>query len=132
MGSKSYGVGMADWVCAAPDHWAFAGTGMRKGDAIKDLVGWEYHGEPVGSQKGLVVLANSPIHGKEKAPHHAATVYDGPKGNVVFNAGTCWWNMVLSTPPGFVNPPNRDFAREDPRVQRITRDVLDRMIGGRR
>jgi hypothetical protein len=132
MGSKSYGVGMADWVCAAPDHWAFAGTGMKQGDGIKDLVGWEYHGEPVGPQKGLVVLAKSPIRGKEKAPAHAATVYDGPKGNVVFNAGTCWWNMVLSTPPGFVNPPKRDFAREDPRVQRITRNVLDRMIGGRR
>jgi hypothetical protein len=131
MGSKSYGVGMADWVCAAPDHWAFAGTGMKLGDGIKDLVGWEYHGEPVGPQKGLVVLAKSPIRGKEKARHHAATVYDGPKGNVVFNAGTCWWNMVLSTPPGFVNPPKRDFAHEDPRVQRITKNVLDRMISGR-
>ncbi len=40
--------------------------------------------------------------------------------------------MVLSTPPGFVNPPKRDFAHEDPRVQRITKNVLDRMIGGRR
>jgi hypothetical protein len=132
MGSKSYGVGMADWVCAAPDHWAFAGTGMKAGDGIKDLVGWEYHGEPVGPQEGLVVLAKSPIRGKPKAPPHAATVYDGPKGSVVFNAGTCWWNMVLSTPPGFVNPPNRDFAREDARVQRITKNVLERMIGSRR
>ena len=58
-------------------------------------------------------------------------VYDGPKGNVVFNAGTCWWNMVLSTPPGFVNPPKRDFTRDDPRVQRITKNLLDRMIGGK-
>jgi hypothetical protein len=37
--------------------------------------------------------------------------------------------MVLSSPPGSVNPPRRDFRREDPRVQRITKNLLDRMIG---
>jgi hypothetical protein len=130
MGAKSYGVGMADWVCAVPDHWVFAGTGMKKGDAIPDLVGWEYHGQPVASHKGLTVVATSPIRGRRKAQPHAATVYDGPKNNVVFNAGTCWWNMVLSTPPGFVNPPKKDFSEPDPRVQRITRNVLTRMIQG--
>ena len=57
-------------------------------------------------------------------------VYDGGAGNIVFNAGTCWWNMVLSTPPGFVTPPNKDFARADPRVQQITRNLLARIIGG--
>jgi hypothetical protein len=128
MGSKSYGVGAADWVCAAPDHWVFAGTGMKKGDGIKDLVGWEYHGQPVASHPGLVVLATSPIRDKPNAPHHAATIYDGPKGNIVFNAGTCWWNMVLSSPPGFINPPRKDFTADDPRVQQITRNVLGRMI----
>jgi hypothetical protein len=128
MGSKSYGVGMADWVCAVPDHWVFANTGMKKGDAIKDLVGWEYHGQPVGNHKGLVVLATSPIRDKPNARPHAATVYDGPKGNVVFNAGTCWWNMGLATPPGFTNPPKRDFRTSDPRVQQITHNVLNRML----
>ena len=29
-----------------PDHWIFAGTGMKKGDRIPGLVGWEYHGDP--------------------------------------------------------------------------------------
>jgi hypothetical protein len=132
LGAKSHGVGMADWVCAAPDHWVFAGTGMKKGDAIPDLVGWEYHGRPVGSHKSLVVVATSPIRGRPQLPPHTATVYDGPKGNVVFNAGTCWWNMVLSSPPGFVNPPKRDFSTNDARVQQITRNVLRRMIEGNR
>ncbi len=132
MGAKSYGVGMADWVCAAPEHWVFAGTGMKKGDAIPNLVGWEYHGPPVGSHKGLVVVATSPIRDRPNSRPHAATVYDGPKGNFVFNAGTCWWNMVLSTPPGFVNPPKRDFSREEPRVQQITRNLLNRMVQGER
>src|SRR6266542_2282355 len=46
LGAKSYGVGLADWKCTAPEHWLFKGTGMKKGDSIKDLVGWEYHGFP--------------------------------------------------------------------------------------
>lgn len=61
-----------------------------------------------------------------------ATVYDGPKGNIVFNAGTCWWNMVLSSPPGFANPPKKDFSQDDQRVQQITRNVLSRMMKGER
>ena len=39
-----------------------------------------------------------------------------PKGNLVFNAGTCWWNVVLSTPPGFQNPPRQRLpAQRRPR-----------------
>jgi hypothetical protein len=131
MGAKSYGVGAADWVCALPDHWIFAKAGMKKGEGIKSLVGWEFHGPPVGSHKSLAVVATSPVSGKA-ARAHAATVYDGPKGNFVFNAGTCWWNMVLSTPPGFTNPPRLDFSNPDARVQQITRNVLDKMVKAER
>ena len=31
MGSTSYGVGLGDWICRRPDHWLFAGTGMKAG-----------------------------------------------------------------------------------------------------
>jgi hypothetical protein len=31
-------------------------------------------------------------------------IYTAPKGNFVFNAATCWWNMFLSYPPGSQNP----------------------------
>jgi len=37
--------------------------------------------------------------------------------------------MLLSSPPGFASPVNKDFARQDPRVQGITRNLLARMIG---
>src|SRR6185436_2715974 len=26
--------GGADWICSAPEHWVYAGTGMKKGDSI--------------------------------------------------------------------------------------------------
>ena len=57
MGVSSYGVGAADWTCKAADHWVFAGTAMKEGDSIPQLVGWEYHGPPMKNDPSLVVLA---------------------------------------------------------------------------
>ena len=37
MGSSSYGVGLGDWVVTAPEHWLFAGTGMKAGDRVPGL-----------------------------------------------------------------------------------------------
>ena len=118
---------MGDWVCRRPDHWLFAGTGMRDGDRIPQLVGWEYHGFPVKEGGDLVVVATGETKQTDDPPY-AATIDTAARGNVVFNAATCWWSMVLSRPPGSRNPPNKDFSREDPRVQRITRNLLDRII----
>jgi hypothetical protein len=36
--------------------------------------------------------------------------------------------MLLSRPPGAVNPPNTDLSKPDARVQRITTNLFDRMI----
>ena len=132
MGATSYGVGFADWTSDRPEHWVFEGTNMKKGDRIAQLVGWEYHGPPLGKRADLVVLSEGPVYGAsgEKRPGtYATTLYTAPKGNLVFNAGTCWWNVVLSSPPGFQSPPRKDFLRDDPRVQRMTKNILDRMIG---
>ncbi|MEZ5352784.1 MAG: DUF6605 domain-containing protein [Bryobacteraceae bacterium] len=35
-----------DWICSSPRHWMFDGTGMKQGDSIPGLVGWEFHGDP--------------------------------------------------------------------------------------
>ena len=39
--------GGGDWTITRPDHWMFEGTGMKRGDSIPGLVGWEYHGRPI-------------------------------------------------------------------------------------
>ena len=136
MGSTSQGTGMAHWVCKTPDHWIYEGTGMKEGDEIKNLVGWEYHGDKLGKIPGLVVVASMPTAppkdkqknwGKlrENRPH-LATIYTGPKGNIVFNAGTIFWSCGLSKPPGTVKPVRGTFPKVDPRTQRITKNVFDR------
>jgi hypothetical protein len=131
MGSSSYGVGFADWTCDLPEHWIFEGTEMKKGDRVPQLVGWEFHGPPLGTHPDLVVLSQGPVYdarGRLGERTYATTLYTAAKGNLVFNASTCWWNMVLSSPPGFMSPPRRYFLEDDPRVQRITKNLLDRMI----
>jgi hypothetical protein len=37
--------GGGDWICTKPEHWVFEGTGMKKGDLIPGMIGWEYHGD---------------------------------------------------------------------------------------
>ena len=135
IGAHSTGpvTGGADWACVAPDHWLFAGTGMKRGDSIPGLVGWEWHGDPAPIP-GLEVVASSPTYSEPGKPNDGiftATIYPGPRKNVVFNAGTIWWSVGLSEPPGFRRPKSYSTPQgPDPRVQRITANLLERMLHG--
>ncbi|MSU62500.1 MAG: hypothetical protein EXS31_08900 [Pedosphaera sp.] len=134
VGAHSTGpvTGGADWICTEPNHWIFEGTGMKRSDGIPGLVGWEWHGDPA-PLPGLVVVASGLTQdapGKPNGGTYTATIYDGPKGNFVFNAATCWWADSLSAPPGYVRPSVYTSPKgPDPRAQRITANVLARMQG---
>jgi hypothetical protein len=122
--------GGADWACALPEHWIFAGTEMKKGDSIPGLVGWEWHGDPADIP-GLEVVATGPTQsapGKPNGGVFTATLYPGPGGNFVFNAATCWWADGLSAPPGYLRPKvYTEPQGPDRRAQRITQNILERM-----
>ncbi|HJQ83715.1 MAG TPA: N,N-dimethylformamidase beta subunit family domain-containing protein [Candidatus Binatia bacterium] len=92
------------------------------------LVGWEYHGEPADIP-GLEIVATGPTRSHHGEGVYTATVYPGPHGNFVFNASSCWWSHGLARPPGHVGPATYAVVPEgpDPRAQRITANVLDRM-----
>ena len=121
--------GTGDWTCRNEGHWLFGGTGMRNGDAIRGLVGWEHHGTPANIA-GLEILAKGPIFsgGKSQGVDYTATIYPGPKGNLVFNAATIWWAAGLSAPPGFLKPAAHGGGPEGPdaRVQRMTANLFER------
>jgi len=63
-------------------------------------------------------------------PPHIATFYNGPKGNIVFDAGSIWWAQGLSSPPGHVLPANGAAKPQGPdkRVQRMMKNVFGRFI----
>lgn len=140
MGASTFGPGYGDWTVVQPEHWVFRDTGMKAGDSIPGLVGWEYHGMPLKEIANLEVLAHSDLVGKALEPpkrgygipktgdgKHAAVIYPGPRENWVFNAGTIWWAEGLSSPPGHI-PAMGLLGRvqgPDPRVQQITRNLLN-------
>lgn len=146
MGLTSYGVGFGDWTVKKPEHWIYRGTSLKAGDKIPGIIGWEYHGPPTPDIAGLDILAEGALSPPAKEPH-MAVIYPGPKGNWVFNAGTIWWAEGLSNPPGHIpagesgmeeflrpgeypaghNPGGRTFG-VNPDVQRITANILDKMI----
>ncbi|BBI36524.1 N,N-dimethylformamidase beta subunit family domain-containing protein [Cohnella abietis] len=143
MGAASFASGYGDWTVVNPEHWVFEGTGMKSGDSIPGLIGWEYHGLPLKEIEGLEILAHSELIGiadevRDNADgshtfgdaKHAATIYPGPRNNWVFNAGTIWWGEGLSNPPGHI-PASGTFSRvqgPDSRVQQITRNLLARCL----
>lgn len=135
MGSSSWGVGYGSFVCVLPDHWIYKNTGMKKGDSISNLVGWEYNGRPVSERHQVQILAETspdPLGFGQGEENHVATIYTVDKGNFVFNAGTCWWPQLLAKTPAYRHPMKLkqpiDFSVPDKRVQQITRNLFNRAI----
>jgi hypothetical protein len=122
--------GGGDWTCTKPDHWIYAGTGMKHGDSIRGLVGWEHHGAPAKIPGLEVVAEGTSWKGGATPAHYTATIFPGPKNNFVFNAATIFWAQGLGNPPGHMLPWSH-WSRPhgpDARVQRITRNLLDRAL----
>jgi hypothetical protein len=125
--------GGGDWVILQPEHWMFAGTGVKRGDSIPGLVGWEYHGDPAAIASLQVVAVGTAWVGGQTPQRWTATIYTAAKGNFVFNASTIFWAQGLASPPGHVLPWSH-WSRPhgpDSRVQKITENLLERAIGRR-
>jgi hypothetical protein len=108
----------------------FEGTGVKNGDRIPGLIGWEYHGDPPTLSGLLVVAAGTAWVGGQIPQKWAATIYPGPKGNFVVNASTIFWAQGLSSPPGHTLPWSHWSLPHGPdeRVQMITHNLLRRAI----
>ena len=70
IGAHSTGpvTGGADWICSLPDHWIYKGTGMRRGDRVPGIIGWEWHGDPAPIP-GLEVVATAPTQSAPDKPN---------------------------------------------------------------
>jgi N,N-dimethylformamidase beta subunit-like protein len=117
----------ADIVVTSPDHWAFAGTGLRAGDALRGLLGYEVDAIYGGGSPTLEPLAHSPFADQGangRTRYSDMTMYTAPSGALVFATGSMQWNWGLD---GY-NAPQWHTLRTSDAAQRITRNVLDRML----
>lgn len=124
--------GGGDWIVTKADHWMFEGTGIKNGDAIPGLIGWEYHGQPADIPGLEIVAAGTAWQSGVNPQQWTATIYPGPKNNFVFNASTIFWVQGLSHPPGHTLPWSH-WSRPhgpDERVQKMTENLLKRAIEG--
>ncbi|MGI8554142.1 MAG: N,N-dimethylformamidase beta subunit family domain-containing protein, partial [Dehalococcoidia bacterium] len=109
-----------DWVVNNASHWIYNGTGLRNGDHIAKLVGYEFDkvfpNDP--NPPGMQILSNSPVGGT----HQNSTIYTAAGGAIVFSAGSSYWSWELD---------DNDFLSygADSRVQRMTSNLLNTMIG---
>jgi hypothetical protein len=112
-----------DIVVDDDSHWVFAGTGLRRGDRLAGLLGYEVdaiHG--IASPPGVTRLAHSPyVNTHGETGWSDMTIYTAPSGAIVFATGTIQWSWGLDSFAG------RD-TRQSEAARQITRNVLNRMI----
>lgn len=114
------------WVVQNSSNWVYNGTGLKDGDSIPGLVGYEYDRVYNNGQTpaGLVSLSYSPLvdlYGNSS--HGDGSVYQAANGAFVFTAGTIYWSWKL-------NDNSYQHHGVDWRVQQITANVLNTMVSG--
>jgi hypothetical protein len=122
-----------NYVVTDPSSWVFAGTGLRRGFVIRNIVGQE--ADLVQSRyphpAGLHVLSASPFHTSGPGGGFKAnsTIYQARSGAYVFDAGTIDWSWGLDDlrQSFWLYPPYP--SRPSPAAETITRDVLSRFAG---
>lgn len=106
-------------------HWVFANTGLKKGDLLKGLLGYEVDAiVGAASPPNLVRLAHSPfVSADNETGFSDMTIYTTSRGTMVFATGTIQWSWGLDD----FGPRSRG-NRVNAAAQQITRNVLNRMI----
>ncbi|MFE0317688.1 N,N-dimethylformamidase beta subunit family domain-containing protein [Streptomyces albogriseolus] len=102
-------------------HGLWEATGAHEGDALDGLVAGGadryYPRTPLPAHDERILLAHSPYGDRQGARCHQETsLYRAPSGAWVFASGTLAWSPALARP-----------GHADPRVQRATANLLDRI-----
>ena len=113
-----------DIVVDDASHWAFAGTGLKRGDALRGLLGYEVDAMQGDGPPGIERLAHSPFVDHGRTRFADMTVYTADSGAMVFATGSMHWNWGLD---GY-NSPRWHPLRVSAAAQQVTRNVLTRMV----
>ncbi|MGE5709733.1 MAG: N,N-dimethylformamidase beta subunit family domain-containing protein [Nitrospira sp.] len=106
-------------IVVNPSHWMMNGTGLKQGDALPGLLGYEVDGEDAASPPNRVVLTRSPV-GSRMA---TSTLYEAASGALVFNSGSMQWIWGLDD----FHVDGRGEHRMHSGLQQMTRNLLRRL-----
>jgi N,N-dimethylformamidase len=111
---------VAPYEVLEPDHWVFAGTGLKKGDLFGTQTLHERYGHGASGHETDKISASSPANilllARGLNPHGGGahlTIFDTPSGGAVFSAGS------ITYPAGLLC---------DPPIATITANVLQRFL----
>jgi hypothetical protein len=117
-----------DWVVTDASSWVFANTGLRNGDRLPGLVGYEYDQVLPGypTPRGEQILSASPVIDINRQHSISnATVYTAPSRARVVNIATIDWSGGLD---GY----NKFWQSQRPLVnayaQKITQNILQNFL----
>ena len=107
------------WTVQNAKDPIYAGTGLREGDTIAQMVGYEYDRTfNLDTPAPVTIVSHSPVVDAEGRPSfQQATYYRAPSGAFVFGAGSIYYSHFV------------DGALRDPRVERMTANALKMGLG---
>ena len=109
-----------DIVIEDDSSWVFAGTGLKQGDHLKNLLGYEVDRMFGHAPKGTTRLSHSPYQFHGETRYSDMTVYTAPSGATVFATGSMQWNWGLND----YEVMGQKYANQA--VQQVTRNILSR------
>ena len=113
----------ADILIHDNSPWIFDNTGLKCGDMLRGLVGYEADRMYGDAPAGTVRLTHSPYRLADGTNDYSdMTVYQAASGATVFATGTLQWSFGL----GRISPWAPNPSRVNPAAQQITRNVLAR------
>jgi len=117
----------SDIIISNPSSWVLNGTGLKAGDHLVGLLGYEVDVEFGNQPANTEIVAHTPyvFSGDHSTQYSDMTDYQAPSGAWVFAAGTIRWPWGLSN----VSPWGPSTSRVSPSAQTMTNNILNRFIG---
>lgn len=108
----------ADIVVSDAGSWVFDGTGLKNGDILHDLLGYEVDKVSGHAPATIQRIAHSPYDFHGNTRYSDMTVYTAPSGSIVVATGSMQWSW------GLVDPEMEGKTYDNPAVKRATRNIL--------
>ena len=117
----------SDIVTKDAEHWVFANTGLKTGDKLKGLLGYEVDCVSDVANTAAQILAESPwtaLNDNSQQGVAHMSIYTAASGAMVFATGSIQWAWGLDD----YNAPVLRTSRLNLAAQQITRNVLKRFL----
>ncbi len=113
----------ADIVVSDAASWVFDGTGLKNGDILHDLLGYEVDKISGHAPANLQRIAHSPYDFHGNTRYSDMAVYTAQSGSTVIATGSMQWSW------GLMDPQIDGKTYENPAVKRATHNILQRFGG---